>query len=397
MNKLSKILQIWNHNSQWINNMLWRIPLADVDFGNEEYQAVDKVLKSKWLTMGTITMQFETEFSAFTGIEYAIAVTNCTAGLHLSMAALGISCGDEVIVPSLSFVATANAVCYTGAKPIFADIVSAEDLTISPESIRSLITPHTKAIIVMHYGGYVCDMDQILAIARENNLFVIEDAAHASGAYLNEVSLGGIGDVGCFSFFPNKNMTTAEGGIITTKNNELAQKIRLLRSHGMTSLTWDRHKGHAWSYDVIDLGYNYRIDEIRSALGITQLKKLSKNNQKRRLLTKHYCQSLKQLVPDVGVPFTNHRGESANHLMPIILPKGIVRTEIMERMKNLGIQTSIHYPPIHLFTYYKQRHPNCLLEKTEDIANRELTLPLYPGMSEADVDYVVTGIRDSFK
>jgi dTDP-4-amino-4,6-dideoxygalactose transaminase len=379
-----------------MNNMHWQIPLSDIDFNNEEYRAVEEVLKSKWLTMGEVTMKFEAEFSAFTGIEYSIAVTNCTAGLHLSLAALGISTGDEVIVPSLSFVATANAVCYTGAIPVFADIVSAEDLTISPQSIRNLITPNTKAIIVMHYGGYACDMDQIQAIARESNLYIIEDAAHAAGSYLKEVSLGGIGDVGSFSFFPNKNMTTAEGGIITTQNGEIAQKIRLLRSHGMTSLTWDRHKGHALSYDVISLGYNYRIDEIRAALGITQLKKLSKNNQKRRILTEQYWQSLKQIVPEVVVPFTNHRGESANHLMPIILPKGTNRTEIMEGMKKLGVQTSIHYPPIHLFTYYQQQHPKCAVEKTEDLANRELTLPLYPGMSANDVDFVVTGLRESF-
>jgi dTDP-4-amino-4,6-dideoxygalactose transaminase len=378
-----------------MNNMIWRIPLADIDFDEEEYRAVEEVLKSKWLTMGAVTMQFEAEFSTLTGIEYSIAVTNCTAGLHLSLAALGIGVGDEVIVPSLSFVATANAVCYTGAKPVFADIVGLNDLTVSPDSIRSLITPHTKAIIVMHYGGYACDMDQILTIASENGLYIIEDAAHAVGACLNGISLGGIGDAGCFSFFPNKNMTTAEGGIVTTKNGELAQKIRLLRSHGMTSLTWDRHEGHAWSYDVVELGYNYRIDEIRAALGVTQLKKLPINNQKRRILTGHYWKSLNQLVPEVGVPFTNHRGESSNHLLPVLLPEGTNRSEVMGRMKELGIQTSIHYPPIHLFTYYQQRYPNCHVEKTEDFAKRELTLPLYSGMRAEDVDFVVTGLKDS--
>src|SRR4030043_484566 len=378
-----------------MNNMSWRIPLADVDFDQEEYQAVEDVLKNKWLTMGAVTQQFEAKFSAFSGIEYSIAVTNCTAGLHLSLAALGIGPGDEVIVPSFVFVATANVVCYTGAKPVFADIVGAADLTISPKSILSLITPHTKAIIVMHYGGFACDMDQILSIAREHNLYVIEDAAHAVGASLNGVSLGGLGDVGCFSFFPNKNMTTAEGGIITTHNGELAQKIRLLRSHGMTSLTWDRHEGHAWSYDVIDLGYNYRIDEIRAVLGITQLKKLPKNNQKRRSLTEQYWHALRQLTPEVGVPFTRHRGESANHLMSVILPKEAHRMEIMEKMKALGIQTSIHYPPIHLFTYYQQHYPNSPLAETEELARRELTLPLFPGMDANDVDLVVRGLRDS--
>jgi dTDP-4-amino-4,6-dideoxygalactose transaminase len=375
--------------------MNWRVPLADVDINQDEYEAVEAVLKSKWLTMGAVTKQFEKNFSEFTRIEHCIAVSNCTAGLHLAMVALGIGEGDEVIVPSLSFVATANAVRYTGAKPVFAEVGGVDDLTISPTSIQSRITPNTKAIIVMHYGGYACDMKRILKLAKGQHLYVVEDAAHAVGASLDGKALGGWGDIGCFSFFPNKNMTTAEGGMVATSNAELAGKIRLLRSHGMTSITWDRHQGHAWSYDVIDLGYNYRIDEIRAALGIAQLKKLSINNKKRRLLTSNYWQALRRTVPEVGVPFIKHQGESANHLMPIILPKGANRIEIMEKMKEQGIQTSIHYPPIHLFSYYRQLDTNCSLEITEDIAKRELTLPLFPGMEDADVNLVVNGLRNS--
>ncbi len=375
--------------------MAWRVPLADVDFDQEESIAVENILKSKWLTMGAVTQQFEADFSAFTGIEHSIAVSNCTAALHLSMVALGIGRGDEVIVPSLSFVATSNAVCYTGATPVFADITGEEDLTVSPASIRDMITPRTKAIIVMHFGGYACDMETILAIAKDHGLYVVEDAAHAVGSYLNGISLGGFGDIGCFSFFPNKNMTTGEGGMITTNDAKIAQRLRLLRSHGMTSLTWDRHKGHAWSYDVVDLGYNYRIDEIRAALGIVQLKKLKTNNQKREGLTKLYWQGLRQMVPQVGLPFYQHRGESAHHIMPIILPKSAKRKEIMDKMKDVGIQTSIHYPPIHLFTYYKQQYSYHSLPKTEDLAQREITLPLYPGMNQEDVSFVVNTLANS--
>ena len=322
--------------------MFWRLPLADVDFDEQESQAVEDVLKSKWLTMGAVSQQFEADFSALTGIQHSIAVTNCTAGLHLALIALGIGPGDEVIVPSLSFVATANAVCYTGARPVFAEIVSAEDLTIFPESILSRITPNTKAIIVMHYGGYACDMQKILDIAKEHHLYVVEDAAHAVGSTLRGESLGGLGDIGCFSFFPNKNMTTAEGGMVTTNNAKLAQKIRLLRSHGMTSLTWDRHEGHAWSYDVVDLGYNYRIDEIRSALGIVQLKKLKKNNQIRQSLTEEYRKTLRQVVPDVVVPFIKPRGESACHLMPILLPQR--RKSHKNHGEDEGIRDSNKHP-----------------------------------------------------
>ena len=205
--------------------MEWRIPLADVDFGEEEIEAVERVLRSKWLTMGAVTQQFEQDFREFTGIEYCVAVTNCTASLHLAMVALGIGEGDEVIVPSLSFVATANAVRYTGAKPVFADIGGAEDLNISPASILSRITHSTKAVAVMHYGGYACDMEAILAIAKEHQLYVVEDAAHAVGSSLVDIHLGGWGDIGCFSFFPNKNMTTAEGGMVATNNESACQKV----------------------------------------------------------------------------------------------------------------------------------------------------------------------------
>jgi dTDP-4-amino-4,6-dideoxygalactose transaminase len=375
--------------------MEWRIPLADVDFGEEELEAVERVLRSKWLTMGAVTQQFEQDFSEFTGIDHCVAVSNCTAGLHLAMVALGIGAGDEVIVPSLSFVATANAVRYTGATPVFADIDGEVDLNISVESIRNRISPKTKAIAVMHYGGYACDMEAILALANDHQLYVVEDTAHAVGSKLDGKHLGGWGAIGCFSFFPNKNMTTAEGGMLVSNNEKLAKKMRLLRSHGMTSITWDRHQGHAWSYDVVELGYNYRIDEIRSALGVVQLKKLQKNNQKRKMLTDEYWRRFEQDLPEVKLPFRRHRGESACHLMPVILPEGNERALIMEQMKKKGIQTSIHYPPIHMFSYYKQHQSIYSLEKTEELGGRELTLPLFPGMELADVKYVVDTLREA--
>jgi dTDP-4-amino-4,6-dideoxygalactose transaminase len=375
--------------------MEWRIPLADVDFDQEELEAVESVLRSKWLTMGAVTQQFEHKFSEFTGIEHCVAVSSCTAGLHLAMVALGVGEGDEVIVPSLSFVATANAVQYTGATPVFADIGGVDDLDVSVESIESRITARTKAIVVMHYGGYACDMEAIVRLARERGIFVVEDAAHAVGSTLEGKHLGGLGDIGCFSFFSNKNMTTAEGGIAATNNEELARKLRLLRSHGMTSLTWDRHQGHAWSYDVVELGYNYRIDEMRSALGVVQLKKLHKNNAVRRRLTEEYWRSMGEAAPEVRLPFRRHRGESACHLMAVVLPEGTDRMLVMERMKARGIQTSIHYPPIHLFSYYQRQGGRQSLVVTEDVAKRELTLPLFPGMSAADVREVVDGLREA--
>jgi dTDP-4-amino-4,6-dideoxygalactose transaminase len=372
--------------------MQWKIPLSDIDFGLEERAAVDNVLQSQWLTMGSVTEEFEQAFAAYVGAKYAIAVTNATAALHLACVAAGLGAGDEAIAPSLTFVATANAVRYTGATPVFADIAGEQDLNISYHSIEKAINERTRAILVMHYGGYACDMASIMELARDHGLKVIEDAAHAVGSELGGIKLGIWGDIGCFSFFSNKNMTTGEGGMIVTNNEAYSQRLHLLRSHGMTSLTWDRHKGHAWSYDVVDLGYNYRIDEIRAALGKVQLGKLAANNERRRRLTQVYRDALQELTPQVVVPFENHAGISAAHLMPVLLPAGINRQSFMESMKLQGIQTSIHYPPIHTFTAYNGGKAKYSLPNTEEVAGRELTLPLYPAMSSADVFTVVKAI-----
>lgn len=375
--------------------MQWKIPLSDIDFGPEERIAVDNVLQSRWLTMGSITEEFEQAFAAYIGAKYAIAVTNATAALHLSCVVAGLGPGDEAIVPSLTFVATANAVRYTGAIPVFADIAGEQDLNISYHSIEKAINERTRAILVMHYGGYACDMPSIMELARERGLKVIEDAAHAVGSELAGVNLGIWGDLGCFSFFSNKNMTTGEGGMIVTNDEAYSQRLHLLRSHGMTTLTWDRHKGHAWSYDVVDLGYNYRIDEIRAALGKVQLGKLAVNNKHRRRLTQVYREALQELTPQVVVPFANHAGISAAHLMPVLLPVGTNRSSFMDGMKSQGIQTSFHYPPIHTFTAYNGNNLKYSLPNTEEIAAREVTLPLYPTMSDEDVFTVAKAIAQT--
>lgn len=389
--------------------MDWKIPLSDIDFGQDEIDAVLKVLKSKWLTMGAVTQDFEKEFSEYLGAKYAFAVSNCTAALHIACSVLGIGNGDEVIVPSLTFVATANSILYTGATPVFADITGLDDLTISPDSILERITPKTRAIIVMHYGGYPCNMQQIMQIAKEHNIYVIEDAAHAHGAEYGGKKCGSIGDIGCFSFFSNKNMVCGEGGMVVTSDDKLAEKIKRIRSHGMTSVTWDRHKGHAYSYDVVDLGYNYRIDEIRSSLGLIQLSKLDKNNRIRKQLSEKYVELLSD-VEEIRVPFAGHRSyphsylKSAYHIFPVLLNEdsGSSRTiadryKIMEKMKKAGIQTSIHYPPIHLFSYYQGllNSGQNGLPYTEYVGQRELTLPLHPLMKDSDVQNVAENLMES--
>ena len=370
--------------------MNWRVPLADIDFGEEEISAVTDVLRSRWLSMGAVTQQFEQEFSAFIGAKHMIAVTNATAALHLACLAVGIGPGDEVIIPSLTFVATANAVRYTGATPVFADIESTDWLNISPSAIEACITDKTRAILVVHYAGFACNMPAIMDLAQKHNLVVLEDSAHSIGSKLDNITLGTWGAIGCFSFFSNKNMTTGEGGMLATDDDSLADRLRILRSHGMTSLSWDRHKGHASTYDVVELGYNYRIDEMRSALGRVQLSKLPASNERRRELTALYRELLTELTPEMQLPFSETRGTSCYHIMPVLLPQNIDRARFMEGMKAQGIQTSIHYPPVHRFRAYENEWlaRGNTLSLTEDVSSRQVTLPLYATMREEQVEWV---------
>jgi dTDP-4-amino-4,6-dideoxygalactose transaminase len=384
----------------------WKVPLADIDLDEEDIRAVVDVVRSKWLSMGPVTAEFERRFADFIGVKYAFAVVNCTAALHLAHVALGAGTGDTIICPSLTFVATANAIRYTGATPVFADITSTNDLNISPDDIEAKIDDTTKGICVVHYGGYPCDMDRIMSIARRHHLYVVEDVAHAPGAARGVTmpssasstrrgvvkKCGSIGDIGCFSFFSNKNMTTGEGGMLTTDSDAIADRINRLRSHGMTSLTWDRERGHSFSYDVTDTGYNYRMDEMHAALGLVQLDKLETNNQRRAEVVNIYREQL-AAVAEVATPFHGHEGVSTYHLFPILLQDDHLRLSLMQFMKDRGIQTSIHYPPIHQFSYYRALMPHTQLDRTEHIASRLVTLPLYPMMQRPHIEDVIASIK----
>ena len=374
--------------------MNWKYPLSDIDFGKEEEQEVLRVLRSRWLSTGPVTERFEKAFSAYLGGGYAIAVSSGTAALHLALTCLGLGEGDEVILPSLTFVATANAVVYAGAKPVFADIVGKEDLTISSEEIEKKITGKTKAIIVMHYGGYPCEMKAILRIAKRYRLYVIEDAAHAPGAEYGRRKCGLFGDMGCFSFFSNKNLVTGEGGMVVTRNKTLAGSVRKTRSHGMEALSWDKYRGHLSSYDIKEIGYNYRTTEIQSALGLAQLKKLDRNNRKRKRLAKIYREGLEG-DKNISIPFSKFRGNLSYHLFPILLAPRIDRDRVMERLKGFGIQTSVHYPPVHLFSLYRRRFGfrKGMFPKTEEVSKREVTLPLHPRMNREDVEWIVKKVK----
>ncbi len=378
--------------------MEWKICLSDIDLGEEEVARVSEVLRSKWLSMGRVVAEFEERFADFLGVRHALAVVNGTAALHLASLAVGLGPGDECIVPALTFVATANAVLYTGARPVFAEIGGPHDLNVSVADVAARITPRTRAISVVHYGGYTVDMPGLVTLAGRHGLAVIEDAAHAPGAELDGRKLGTWGTVGCFSFFANKNLVTGEGGMVVTDDDAIADRLRRLRSHGMTTLTWDRHRGHAFSYDVTDLGYNYRASEVVAALGLAQLERLAANNRRRAALVAAYRRQLSD-VEGLVVPFADHPGRSSYHLMPIVLPPAADRRAFMTALRERGIQTSIHYPPIHLFSYYRRRfgYAEGDLPRTEDVARREVTLPLHPLMDDGDVSAVCRAVCEQLK
>lgn len=376
--------------------MNWKVPLFDLKLGSAEREAVNRVLDSGWLTMGEEVIAFEKEFAAYVGVGHAVGVANCTAALHMTLKAMDVGPGDEVLCPSLNFCAGPNVISALGAKVVFVDIESTDDLCISVEDAARKITPRTKAIMVMHYAGNPCDMDAFRALAREHKLFLVEDAAHAPGADLYGQRCGSIGDAACFSFYSNKNMSTGEGGMITTNDEVLAARLRHLRSHGMTASTLHRHKGHAFSYDLVEPGFNYRMDEMRAAMGRVQLTRLDGFNEQRGRMDAAYRARL-GCVDGITLPFSSPRGIPAYHIMPALLAPGINRAKFMQALKVAGIQTSIHYPPSHLFGWYRKREPELSLPVTEDVCTREVTLPLFASMREEQVEQVCRVIREYFK
>lgn len=375
--------------------MSWKVQLFKLNFDEREEQAVAQVVRSGWLTMGEQTVAFEREFAAYLGSEArAVAVSNGTAALHLALLALGIGPGDEVIVPAQTFVADINAVMLAGATPKMADCTSFEDWNVDPADIERKITAHTKAVMIVHYAGVPCDMDAIVDLCARHKLKLIEDCAHAPGARYKGRAVGTFGDVGCWSFFTNKNLSVGEGGMVTTCSAEIEQQVRYLRSHGMTSLTLDRHQGRAISYDVVRPGLNYRIDEMRAALGLVQLSKLDAANARRKVIVEAYRAGLSGLS-NVSLPFPERDELTCSyHIFPILLDAGIDRLRVVAALKAAGVQSSIHYPAVHQFTAYAGMDLGDT-PVADAVAQRELTLPLYPNMTAEEVALVVAAIREA--
>jgi len=379
---------------------LWKVPLAEVRLGPEEVEAVAGVLRSGWLSMGPVTERFEEACARFFGVRHALAVASGTAALHLACEVLGLGPGDEVLCPAFTFVASANAILYTGARPVFVDLQGPHDLNLSVADAAAKVTARTRAIMSVHYGGYPADLDGLQGLARDRGLRIIEDCAHAPGAVYQSREgprlVGTLGDLGCFSFFANKNLTTGEGGLVITNGDELAGRIRTARSHGMTVLSWDRYRGHSFSYDVVARGFNYRLDEMRAALGLVQLKRLPAANAARRRLTRAYQERLKDLE-HLELPFLAAPEGAAHHLFPILLQDPARRPAFMAALARQGVQTSIHYPPVPSFSYHRGLWPDYPqgLPQTEAAAAREVTLPLFPGMTPEQLELVVKAVKEA--
>ncbi|MCK5691818.1 MAG: DegT/DnrJ/EryC1/StrS family aminotransferase [Bacteroidales bacterium] len=372
--------------------MSYKIPLFDLNFDGEEEKAVTEVIRSKWISSGPRTKALEEKFATMLEAEQAVALTNCTVSLHLAMHLIGIQPGDEVICPSLTFVATCNAIRYVNAVPVFADVKSTSDLTMDPADIEGKITPRTRAIVVMHFGGFPCNMDRIMELADRYKLKVIEDACHGPLSEYKGKKLGTIADIGCFSFFSNKNISTGEGGMLLTNNTAYAERARLLRSHGMTSMSYERSKGHSTSYDVVDLGFNYRMDDIRASIGLVQLDKLQADINKRAEIRKLYLERLKNF-DGITIPFAQSDAIVSNYIFTIVLKDSTVdkRDEVRGKLAEAGIQTSVHYPAVHRFSIFREF--SCSLPLTEYVSDNLITLPMYSRLSEDDIEYIVSNLK----
>ena len=376
------------------NNSI-KVPFFLPYVDSKDITEIKKAASAPFLTNGPKLDAFEQKFKKFTKSKYAVGVSNATAALYLSLKALGIKKSDEVIIPDLTFAATANSVLQTGATPVLADI-DKETLNISVESIMKNISRKTKAVIPVHLAGTPCDMQRIMKIANSNSLKVIEDCAHGIGTTYNKKHVGNFGNVGCFSFYPTKNLTTIEGGMVITNDKKIADFIKLARNHGISRSLMNRYStGKPWEYDIKDIGYNYRLDEIRSALGISQLQKVMILNKKRLTAFLYYNKGLKN-TPGLITPNEKFIRNSSCHLyiIRITADAKISRDELFYNLQKKGIGSSVHYKPLHEFTLFKKKGiSRRSLSVSKKIYKEILSLPMYPQLTRSNQDYVIKSIK----
>lgn len=379
-------------------NKLEQILFHRAYVGNEEIKMAAKAIRSGWLTMGPMTVEFEDKFKAYTGAKYAIAVNSCTAALHLALEAIGIREGDEVIVPAITFTATAEVVCYFKAKPIFVD-VERGTLNINPAKIEEKITSKTKAIITVDYGGQAVDYDEIMKIAKKHRLFVIEDAAHTLPSWYKGKKVGTLADITCFSFYATKTLATGEGGMITTNNSHWANRMKIMRLHGMNRDAWKRyHKGGSWYYEVVGAGYKYNTTDINSALGLVQLKKLELMWKKRQDIAAMYNLNFKE-VPEIITPAIKKDRVTSWHLYVIKLNLerlSIDRARFIEELAKRGVSASVHFIPLYRHPFYRDKFNYTLKQfpDSEWAYKRIVSLPIYPGMTKSQVKQVINAVKN---
>ncbi len=358
--------------------------------------AVNKVLKSRWLSVGPVTEEFEKTFAAYIGVKHAVAVANCTSALFLALRAMGIGEGDEVIVPVFTFVATSNAVIHAGARPVFAD-VSEDSYNINPMQLLERITDKTRAIALVHFAGQPCDMKEIVEIASDRKIAIIEDCAHAVGAEYDSRKVGSYGKCGCFSFYPTKPITSGEGGMLVTEDPEIARRVRLLRNHCATKTVYERTSQAKWGYDILDVGYNLRMSEIEAALGLSQLKRLNKTNGRRVSKARYLTEKLRKvngITPPIESPNRSH----IYHLYPARVDAeryGIGRDELINKLNEDSIETTVHYRPIHLFSSYRELFGTKEgdFPVAESIFSKTISLPMFNNITRSQLNYVVDRIQ----
>jgi len=365
------------------------IPVFRPSMGDEEVKAVEKVLRSGWIGLGPKTKEFEDRFAQYVGAKYAIGVNSCTAALHLALKVMDVE-GGEVITTPMTFISTNHAILYNNAIPVFADIEE-DTLNIRANEIERLISPKTKAILVVHYGGHPCDMNPILEIAKDKGVKVIEDAAHACGAKYKGTKIGSIGDATCFSFHAVKNLATGDGGMITLNDEEIAKRLRKLSWMGISRGTWDRSEGKAyrWEYNVEELGYKYHMNDISAAIGLVQLSKLEKANARRREITEKYNEAFADL-DWIETPVEKEYAKSAHHNYVIKVLNG-KRDELITYLGENGISAGVHYIPNHLYEMYKPYYRK--LPVTETVWKKLVTLPLYPDLKDKEVGKIIETVR----